>query len=59
MDVLNLEDIIEKQALLLGLFVKIVPLVSEENISGYIYMSIETNWQGIQDIFFFLLNILF
>lgn len=27
MDVLNLEDIIEKQALLLGLFVKIVPLV--------------------------------
>ena len=35
MDVLNLEDIVEKQALLLGLFVKIVPLVSEENISGY------------------------
>ena len=27
MDVLKLEDIIEKQALLLGLFVKIVPLV--------------------------------
>ena len=27
MDVLNLEDIIEKQALLLGLVVKIIPLV--------------------------------